>query len=171
MGCVYFIKHNELEPIKIGMTIKETPCDRVSQMSTASPYGIELLGFVKTFNPILLERELHDKYKDLRLNGEWFNISREVAFNEITLLNSSESIIINKLPYEVEKYVDSRLGGFFSVVFYESIFIRFNHLFENVNIESYKKCLLNYLVGKDLIVKHYKEAKYFETQLKDEAYV
>ena len=57
MGCVYFVKHKGLDPIKIGMSTYNNPFHRVVDMEVASPFGIELLGFIKTDNPLKLEKK------------------------------------------------------------------------------------------------------------------
>jgi len=43
-------------------------------METASPYGIEILGFITTTKAEGLESRLHKKYANYRLQGEWFDI-------------------------------------------------------------------------------------------------
>ena len=76
-GCVYFVKHKFMSPIKIGYSNCETPNNRVAGMKTMSPYGLEFLGFISSDNAKLLETNLHLKFKRNRLNGEWFDISEE----------------------------------------------------------------------------------------------
>ena len=56
MGCVYFIKHRGMDPIKIGMSNSNNPYDRLKDFETTSPFGIELLGFIKTDEPDKLEK-------------------------------------------------------------------------------------------------------------------
>ncbi len=75
-GCVYFIKHKKLNGIKIGMSNSPDPKKRISQIETASPYGIELLYTIITSVPNKLESYLHNVLADKRLNGEWFNVSK-----------------------------------------------------------------------------------------------
>ena len=77
MSCVYFIRHKTTTPIKIGMSSKDTPEDRVKAMETGSPYGIEILGFIITNTAEDLESTLHKKYSKHRLHGEWFDIAEE----------------------------------------------------------------------------------------------
>ena len=77
MSCVYFIRHKNTKPIKIGYTEKETPEDRIASMETGSPFGIELLGFIKSSNAKRLEIELHKEYSSRRVKGEWFNLTEE----------------------------------------------------------------------------------------------
>jgi nitrogen regulatory protein PII-like uncharacterized protein len=74
-GSVYFIKHKGLTPIKIGYSKNEDPSSRLASISTDSPYGIQILGVITTIDPIELEKKLHKKYAEKRLNGEWFSIA------------------------------------------------------------------------------------------------
>ena len=73
-GCVYFIKHIGLTPIKIGMTTENNPDNRLLALSTSSPFGMELIGYINTDSPKTLELYFHKKYKNERMNGEWFNV-------------------------------------------------------------------------------------------------
>lgn len=79
LGCVYFVKLNGLSPIKIGYSSYETPGDRLRAFETCSPYGVELVGFIQSNTAKVLERELHARFSAFRLNGEWFEISKEQA--------------------------------------------------------------------------------------------
>lgn len=74
-GCVYFVKHNGMSPIKIGMTSSEAPSNRLESMNTYSPYRIEVIGVIRTESPLKLEQKIHKMLKEHRLNGEWFDIS------------------------------------------------------------------------------------------------
>src|SRR5690554_6712600 len=74
MGHVYFIRHKKFSPVKIGHTKDNDVMNRVNSFNTSSPFGIELLGSIKTYKPELIEKEIHNELKDLRLNGEWFDI-------------------------------------------------------------------------------------------------
>jgi len=82
-GCVYFFKHKGLTPIKIGYSSHESPISRFDQFKTYAPYGAEIVGFIKTYNPSNLETELHNKYSSKRLKGEWFDISVLLVKKEI----------------------------------------------------------------------------------------
>ena len=84
-GCVYFFKHVGIDGIKIGYSANESPIDRFEQFKTYAPYGAELIGFVRSKDPLSLERELHIKYAMVRMYGEWFDISRKDAEREIAL--------------------------------------------------------------------------------------
>ena len=91
-GCVYFIKHVSLSPIKIGFSLNPSPIDRFDQFKTFAPYGAELIGFIITENSKKLESELHKKFASKKLNGEWFDISIEEAKNCIDFYSNIEDI-------------------------------------------------------------------------------
>lgn len=85
IGCVYFIKHIGLKPVKIGYSSSDNPINRINNFKTSSPYGLELIGIIKTIDAKKLETFLHKKYKEKRLNGEWFNLSQKELKNELGL--------------------------------------------------------------------------------------
>lgn len=69
---VYFIR-DTLGHIKIGVTINVR--NRINQLQTANPMKLEFYYgmHVKSIDDAaIIEKELHDKFKDFRLNGEWF---------------------------------------------------------------------------------------------------
>ncbi len=78
---IYFVRQNELSPIKIGWTSNIT--QRMSMLETAAPYGMTLLGTIVTQTAKDLEKHLHVKYASKRLRGEWFDISKEDVEKEI----------------------------------------------------------------------------------------
>jgi len=82
-GCVYFFKHKGLDPIKIGYSTNESPIDRFESFKTYAPYGALLIGFIKSIDAKKLETLLHRKYKNQRLDGEWFNLTIEQVVSEI----------------------------------------------------------------------------------------
>lgn len=92
--CVYFVKHNNLNPIKIGRTKSDNPIKRLKGFSIFSPYGFQIIGFIQTNNSVGMELFFHEKYKKNRLNGEWFNIPIDVIKNEI-LQNEFGVLIFN----------------------------------------------------------------------------
>ena len=103
MSCVYFIKHRNIDGIKIGYSSKNTPEDRIAAMQTASPNGIISVGHIITKDAHNLEKKLHDKYKNVRLNGEWFDISLEEVnhiMNKFTYNNQSKLEEIRKISHK-----------------------------------------------------------------------
>ena len=81
MGCVYFYKQNNSEPIKIGMTNGDTPENRIKSLLTGAPYGGELIFYFYTETPRKDEKEIHEIFKKDRIyKSEWFYISIEEVF-------------------------------------------------------------------------------------------
>lgn len=100
-GCVYFFKHSGLSPIKIGYSEKISPLDRFNHFKTYAPYGAEIIGFIPSENAIDLEKKLHDKFSQYRLEGEWFDITVEMAEKEIELQTSIEELKLKTL-FQIE---------------------------------------------------------------------
>jgi hypothetical protein len=126
-GYVYFLKHNGLNPIKIGSTVGYSPMSRVNSYNSYSPYGVELLGYIKTDTPLELEKKIHYNFSENRINGEWFelsvitviefinvyNINNDknyilINHNEKSINKNEKSIInfINTLPNNIKIYND-----------------------------------------------------------------
>lgn len=91
-GCVYFFKHVGLSPIKIGFSTNESPLSRFDQFRTYAPFGAELVGFIRTYEPLELETILHAKYALKRLKGEWFDITYTDVEREIELYSNISDI-------------------------------------------------------------------------------
>jgi len=94
MAFVYFFKHNGINGIKIGMTKNnDSVANRFSAFNTHSPSGSEIIGVIETDRPDKLEKELHRKFANRRMNGEFFNISKETV---LTLtFNTSEKKLLS----------------------------------------------------------------------------
>ena len=95
IGCVYFIKHKNYTPIKIGFSSSDKPQCRINCMQTYSPYGVEIIGIILCHEPKSIEKEIHDNFKEYRLNGEWFDIEINTAIDTINFYNS-KSLVKNK---------------------------------------------------------------------------
>lgn len=65
-GRVYFISGGDL--IKIGYA--KQPLKRLTSLKSGSPYELTLIASMA--GSMALERHLHDRFADLRQNGEWF---------------------------------------------------------------------------------------------------
>ena len=101
-GYVYFFKHISLHPIKIGYTLNESPMDRFNQFKTYAPFGAEIVGFIETEKARNLESELHKKYSDKRMEGEWFDISIDCVKKEIETHQQKSNI--EEMNKAFEKY-------------------------------------------------------------------
>jgi len=51
--------------------------NRILQLEPKLPYDLELIHSIKTDRPRTLERELHGKFADKRVRGEWFKLDTE----------------------------------------------------------------------------------------------
>lgn len=106
-GCVYFFKHKGIPYIKIGFSNNESPINRFEQFKTYAPTGAEIVGFINTYNPCQLEAELHNKFSEKRLNGEWFDISVETCHDLISSHTSKADEDERSLFYlEYAKYMN-----------------------------------------------------------------
>lgn len=114
-GCVYFFKHVGLDTVKIGYSEHPDPMVRFMEFKVFAPYGAELVGFIPSINPSRLEKVLHKKYAEIRLCGEWFDMTRERALSIIKFHSDLEDVEnrnkfqidwIHKYRTKVKKYAD-----------------------------------------------------------------
>jgi len=159
-GCVYFLKHTGLKPIKIGYSSKITPERRFNQFKTYAPFGGEIIGFINDENPILLERILQDRFSKYRLNGEWFDITlKEVE--EVISIYSGKIEITKEEIYSKEDYLFDIeikykfLTSFLNVNLKDGLIIGRNKLWEMFILDNGK----NFLFESEFIlrVKYYCE--------------
>jgi hypothetical protein len=71
-GYVYLLKEINGAHYKIGKTVD--PNNRVATFGVQLPYAVEYEHLIKTDNRHILEGELHQRFADKRVNGEWFNL-------------------------------------------------------------------------------------------------
>ena len=89
---VYFIKYNRIPGVvKIGKSkdVKK----RIQRMNTYAPYGVTLIGHIKTYDSERLEKMFHYKFSNLRQNGEWFQLDEEEVHN---LLDEHNGRLMNR---------------------------------------------------------------------------
>ena len=67
-GVVYLLSASDR--LKIGKT--KNVKQRINALRTGCPYPIECLGFIETNECTKLEKALHEKFSQFRINGEWF---------------------------------------------------------------------------------------------------
>lgn len=75
-GIVYFLQAGTKGPIKIGVT-KRGLAKRVKSIQCGCWLKLTVITSIPTGGPAL-EYELHQDFKHLRLNGEWFRPSAEL---------------------------------------------------------------------------------------------
>lgn len=86
---VYVMANIEYSICKIGHSVD--PTKRIKEVQTGCPYELKLI-FMTKGSPAL-ERKLHVKYDDLRLNGEWFSFTGEL---KESILNAGSNLIKTK---------------------------------------------------------------------------
>lgn len=67
---VYFIQSVIGGPVKIGKSNNVE--QRLEELQTGSPYILQIIKIIKNVKP-QVEREFHEKFKDYRSHGEWFD--------------------------------------------------------------------------------------------------
>lgn len=73
-GYIYFIGNVEQKLVKIGFSVK--PNSRLKSLQTSFPYKLSVL--YKTKGSTQKEKLAHEKFKNHRLKGEWFNIDGDL---------------------------------------------------------------------------------------------
>lgn len=73
-GWVYVVRVKD-GPVKIGISLTNVDA-RIQQIDYAIPYELEVIGILPTEDPCILEAQIHFRYRECRLKGEWFNLSR-----------------------------------------------------------------------------------------------
>ncbi|MDO9520607.1 MAG: GIY-YIG nuclease family protein [Pseudohongiella sp.] len=90
----YFIVENEDSAewrIKIGFS--KNPGKRIRELQTGSSRKLAILGWIESGDSFL-EKALHLKYQQHRLNGEWFSIEPEDVLEELRRKGASSFICI-----------------------------------------------------------------------------
>jgi hypothetical protein len=75
-GFVYLARNGK-HWYKIGLS--KQPLKRMSSLQTGSPLEVTLIHRVFSFNPVELEKSLHEYYSAYWLRGEWFEFSRQMV--------------------------------------------------------------------------------------------
>lgn len=88
-GYVYFVKHATLSPVKIGYTNQKLSI-RLSEFRVFSPYGLELIGFIRTPHPEQVEKEIHSKLNSYQIRGEWYEVNHEIIYDIIDHYSKSD---------------------------------------------------------------------------------
>ncbi|MCP4540114.1 MAG: GIY-YIG nuclease family protein [Chloroflexi bacterium] len=72
-GYVYLLQAGPYYKIGASQTVDK----RIKQLSTIPPFEIELICAIKTNTMYELERELHERFSDKQVRGEWFTLNDE----------------------------------------------------------------------------------------------
>lgn len=92
-GYVYFISHvGAEEKVKIGYS--KNPWSRVVELATGSPEGIIFIGQIPGGPDT--ETSWHEKFKEYRLNGEWFSMSEELKSAISSVVDSSLRKVVTR---------------------------------------------------------------------------
>jgi len=71
-GYVYVL-NSDSGFYKIGRTLK--PTSRIKTFSVKLPYMVTYRLVIKSDDYVQLEKDLHERYSDVRVDGEWFNLT------------------------------------------------------------------------------------------------
>lgn len=77
-GVVYFIRKEDQDIFKIGMTAN-SPEKRLSELQSSTPDKLILYGVISSVTPRELEKSMHNRFDYCRLQGEWFALSEEIV--------------------------------------------------------------------------------------------
>lgn len=136
MEYVYFFRETGRPYVKIGMSKNEVQT-RFQSFKTYAPLGAYIVGYIKTSNAFLLEKELHKKYKDKRLQGEFFNLTDDEVYAEINIHDSKFGEVVSFVDYLVNDLK-------FDIDYLKSI-LKNQIVGLNENLESDNDVLLNFI--------------------------
>lgn len=97
---VYVMRLGDTQHYKIGRTTRD-PTEREKELNgTKAPYDVNLVCQIKTNDCAKLEAFFHEKYKETRGRGEWFNLTPHQIFELIgaAKISDKEAIDCSKLP-------------------------------------------------------------------------
>jgi hypothetical protein len=97
MGSVYLVGDSEKENYyKIGVTRGDIN-KRIKKLQTGNGGDIYLISHYETKYPFILEKMLHNKYKEFQIINEWFLLEKEEVDN---FLNICEMLNNNVMSLE-----------------------------------------------------------------------
>jgi hypothetical protein len=91
-GFVYLICDPQTDRFKIGVT-KGTIDKRILELQTGNSNELHLTNCHETKYPFRMEKMLHAKYGQYRINGEWFNLPSEAVLKFNDTCDEIESTI------------------------------------------------------------------------------
>jgi len=72
---VYLIQHGNSVAFKIG---HGSPKKRISTLQVGNPVPLSIVKCIEVENKVEAEKMLHNKYKALKISGEWFLFSKKI---------------------------------------------------------------------------------------------
>ena len=76
MAYVYFILDRDYPAVKIGKA-NDWRC-RLAELQIGNPRQLILIGLVEAEDALAKEAELHQRFRYLRVGGEWFRYTRQI---------------------------------------------------------------------------------------------
>lgn len=89
---IYLIRKETTHIYKIGLT-RQNPKDRLVQLQCGSPDVLCLVAFKKIQNASGVERNLHRRYKERHIRGEWFQLLDAEIASLSTWFDSEENYV------------------------------------------------------------------------------
>lgn len=110
-GYVYLIGSRTFGWYKIGKTLK--PIVRLCDIGVLLPFRIEAIAIWQFANHSTMETEIHRKYAEHRINGEWFGFDDEIL-KQIKLEFSYAAIPHPSMGFsnEIRDRIASRIPGY-----------------------------------------------------------
>jgi hypothetical protein len=103
-GYVYFITTAEADRVKIGFT-SNSPASRLRELQTGSPF--ELCIIATECGSLAREQELHRRFAEHRLHGEWFEMCDEIRLHvrDVNRVHFAEAELARTIaPYWVRVF-------------------------------------------------------------------
>lgn len=105
---VYFIKMKDTNWVKIG--ISKNPKERLAGMQTSNPKKLIMFAVINTHYAEAYESILHRLYKNINMQGEWFDFSDNINLMDNYCINTNDTFLSeierffkNKFPIQFEK--------------------------------------------------------------------
>lgn len=101
-GYVYLVKtspERDVTYFKVGITCKEDYKARIHQIQCNNPSKISVVSVVRYENPLSLEAEILERFKQFRIRGEWFMAFRPTEENDCGLF------VTNTLGRDISEFM------------------------------------------------------------------
>lgn len=108
-GAIYFITDGT-EFVKIGNTAGNV-MERIANLQVANPRRLELIGTIECEDVRVVERQIHNKFRDRLHFGEWFRLSKQEAahflrvykhYKQTDLINATSVELATPKPHDAQ---------------------------------------------------------------------